>query len=488
MATDVAATLTAGLAGFGERPFLKFGHRWFSGREITDYIEAISAAMQDAGVSPDDAVGIVVRNRVPHAAAILGFVAAHRPVAMIYSYQSPSGIARDAEKLGLAAILADQQDWSAELHDAVARSGSAGIALSGDPLDVTVTAVRGTAPPASLIPGVHILTSGTTGPPKRVPIRTDVLAHTLLSMTVGMDSGPDDPPDLVYWPFGSIGVCQLLAAPYRGKRMVLMEKFTVDEWVRAVKTYRIKRTGVQPAIIRSLLEADVAAEDLASLEYLPGGSGPLEPELRAEWQERYGIPLLWAYGATEFAGSVCAWTPELYQRHGAGKPASVGRPLPGVAVRIVDHDTGTELPVGATGYLEARVDIIGPDWVRTTDLASIDADGFVTLHGRGDGAINRGGFKVLPESVRRVLISHPSVRDACVVGVPDRRLGQVPFAAVELRHGAEVPSEGSLKELVREALPSYHVPVAVAIVEALPRNPAMKVRPGDVAALYVPRR
>lgn len=109
--------------------------------------------------------------------------------------------------------------------------------------------------------------------------------------------------------------------------------------------------------------------------------------------------------------------------------------------------------------------------MRTTDLASIDDDGFVTLHGRGDGAINRGGFKVLPEAVRRVLISHPSVLDACVVGVPDSRLGAVPFAAVELRRDAVAPTDAELKNLVREALPSHHVPVAVAVVDALPAMP-----------------
>ena len=156
-------------------------------------------------------------------------------------------------------------------------------------------------------------------------------------------------------------------------------------------------------------------------------------------------------------------------------------------VRIVDPDTGDPVPTGTIGHLEASVEVIGPDWVRTTDLASIDGDGFVTLHGRGDGAINRGGFKILPETVRRVLISHPAVRDACVVGVPDRRLGHVPFAAVELRRGASAPTADELKGLVRQALPSHHVPVAVAVVDTLPRNAAMKVRPADVAALHIPR-
>ncbi|MHC9293109.1 class I adenylate-forming enzyme family protein [Mycobacterium sp. LTG2003] len=486
MTADFAEMLAAGLAGYGERPFLEFNRTWLSGNAITNYIGRISTALREAGVGDDEAVGIVVRNRPPHAAAILGFIAARRPVAMIYSYQSTTSIARDAENLGVAAIVAGTEDWTPQLRAAVRCAGSAGIALSSEPLAVTETAPRGTVRPEPALggAGLHILTSGTTGPPKRIPVATHVLAHTVLSMTIGTTTQPDDPPELVYWPFGSIGICQLLAAPCNGKRMVLLEKFTVEEWVRAVKTYRIRRTGVQPAIIRMLLEADVPKDDLASLEYLPGGSGPLEPELKAEFEKRYGIPLLWAYGATEFAGSVCAWTPDLYREYGAEKPGSVGRPLPGVRVRVVDPDTGDPVQAGAIGLLEASVEVIGPDWVRTTDLASIDVDDFVTLHGRGDGAINRGGFKILPETVRRVLIAHPSVRDACVVGVPDSRLGAVPFAAVELRQGAPPPTEAELKDVVREALPSHHVPVAIAIADALPRNAAMKVRPGDVAALY----
>ncbi len=177
-------------------------------------------------------------------------------------------------------------------------------------------------------------------------------------------------------------------------------------------------------------------------------------------------------------------TPELVRKYGPAKRNSVGKPLPGVQVRIVDPDMGTEVPLGDRGFLEARLEVIGPDWIRTTDLASIDADGFVTIHGRADGAIIRGGFKILPETVRGVLVSHPAVRDACVVGVPDRRLGEVPFAAVELKPGSRAPSEAELKDRVRESLPSHHVPVAITVVDELPRNTALKVRPGDVAALY----
>jgi acyl-coenzyme A synthetase/AMP-(fatty) acid ligase len=485
------AALSAGLNSYGAAPCLEFERTWYSGNDITDYIASVEDHLVRAGIAPGEPVGVVVRNRVPHAAVILGFIAAGRPVAMIYSYQAAESIARDITALRLPAILADRQDWSAPVRRAATQIGAAGLALIPEPLTVETVSrrrqVSEVRPDPALKAGLHILTSGTTGAPKRVPIPTSALQHTVLTMTVGQTPSPDDPPELVYWPFGSIGVCQLLAGPYIGKRMVLLEKFTVEEWVRAVKTYRIRRTGVQPAMLRMLLDADVAEADLASLEYLPGGSGPLASQLRDEFESRYGIPLLWAYGATEFAGSVCAWTPELYQRYRDTKPASSGKPLPGVQVRIVDPDTGTTLPIGEHGVLEARVQVIGQQWIRTTDLASVDADGFVTLHGRADGAINRGGFKILPETVRAVLVSHPAVRDACVVGIPDPRLGQVPAAAVELRHGLPRPSEEELKTLVRETLPSHHVPVTIVVVDDLPRNEAMKVRPGEVARLFTAR-
>ena len=185
---------------------------------------------------------------------------------------------------------------------------------------------------------------------------------------------------------------------------------------------------------------------------------------------------------------MCAWTTDDVDEFGESKRNSVGRPLPDTRVRIVDADSGAELPTGEQGLLEARVAPISADWIRTTDIASIDADGFVTLHGRADGAINRGGFKVLPETVRRVLISHPAVRDACVVGVPDERLGQVPFAAIEATPGMPAPSNDELKDFVRQSLPVYNVPVAFAVVDELPRNPALKVSLPEVAALYDARR
>ncbi len=484
------ATFAAGLASYGDKQCIEFNGRWYTGADITGYADAIARTLRDAGVEDGAPVGLVVRNRLPHAAAIIGFLAAGRPVSMIYSFQSAEAIGRDVEKLNLSAIVADRDDWTDDVIVAAKRTGSAGVAISStQPLVAAVEGLehrdRGRQH-AEVEPGValQILTSGTTGPPKRQDIKTAVLERTVFSVTSGEKAPAGAPPEFAYWQFGGIGVCQLVAGVHNARRIVMLERFTVDGFVNAIKTHGIKRSGVQPAVIRMLLDADVPREDLASLEFLISASGPLDPETRDEFEKHFGIPVRLAYGATEFAGSLCAWTPADIEKFGEPKRHSVGRPLPDTQVRVVDPDTGAELSPGEQGLLEAKVAPISSDWIRTTDIASIDADGFVTLHGRADGAINRGGFKVLPEIVRRVLISHPAVRDACVVGVPDKRLGQVPFAAIEATPGMSAPSADELKELVRQALPVYNVPVDVAVVDELPRNPALKVSLPAVAALY----
>jgi len=485
-------TFAAGLASYGEQPCIEFKGRWYSGADITEYADAIAAVLRDAGVPDGAPVGLVVRNRLPHAAAIIGFLAVGRPVSMIYSFQSPEAIGRDVEKLNLSAIVADRDDWTDEVITAAKSVGSAGIAISSQPLVALVDGIErcdAGRQHADVEPGValQILTSGTTGPPKRQDIKTSVLERTVFSVTSGEKAAPDAPPEFAYWQFGGIGVCQLVAGVHNARRIVMLERFTVDGFVNAIKTHRIKRSGVQPAVIRMLLDADVPKEDLASLEFLISASGPLDPETRDEFEKHFDIPIRLAYGATEFAGSLCAWTPADFEKFGDSKRNSVGRPLPDTQVRVVDPDTGAELPTGEQGLLEAKVAPISPDWIRTTDIASMDTDGFVTLHGRADGAINRGGFKILPETVRRVLISHPAVRDACVVGVPDTRLGQVPFAAIEATPGMPAPSSDELKALVRQSLPVYNVPVDFAVVDELPRNPALKVSLPAVAALYEAR-
>jgi long-chain acyl-CoA synthetase len=206
------------------------------------------------------------------------------------------------------------------------------------------------------------------------------------------------------------------------------------------------------------------------------GSAPLEPDLAERFEERYGVPVLAVYGATEFAGGVAGWTLTDWREFGASRRGSVGRANAGVSVRVVDPDSGDERARGEVGLLEvAAPQLSEPGWMRTTDLARIDDEGFIWIVGRTDDVIVRGGLKVSTTAVRDALVGHPAVLDACVIGVPDRRLGQVPVAAVELRPdaGPVVPDE--IVAWVRERLSGYQVPVELRVLDELPRTPSMKV-------------
>jgi len=152
-------------------------------------------------------------------------------------------------------------------------------------------------------------------------------------------------------------------------------------------------------------------------------------------------------------------------------------------LRIIDPESGDEVPTGAAGRLEVRGR--DTDWVRTTDLVMIDADGYVFHRGRHDGAIVRGGFKILPERVVDVLRQHPAVVDASVVGIPDARLGEVPVAAVELSQSAQGVDEDTLIAHLRAQLPPTHVPRELRILAALPRTPSLKVSLNDVKKLFL---
>ncbi|MBA3653994.1 MAG: long-chain fatty acid--CoA ligase [Actinobacteria bacterium] len=256
------------------------------------------------------------------------------------------------------------------------------------------------------------------------------------------------------------GIWGVLQSLVGGQQIALMERFEVDGWVARVRQHRPGVTGLPPAGLRMVLDAGVANDALASLQAITTGTARVGPELVTEFEDRYGIPVLVTYGATEFAGPIAGWTVDDRKAFGRAKPGSVGRPYKGVEARVID------------GVLEVRGGHLGPEWRRTSDLAHIDDDGFVYIDGRADDAIVRGGFKVSAGAVADVLEQHPAVSGAAVVGRPDERLGEVPVAAVEL---ASPVDPAALDAFLRERLPAYQVPVEIRVVDAIPRNPTMKV-------------
>jgi acyl-coenzyme A synthetase/AMP-(fatty) acid ligase len=235
-----------------------------------------------------------------------------------------------------------------------------------------------------------------------------------------------------------------------------------------------------------VLDANVPASELASVRCVATGAAPLEASVHRAFVAHYGIPVLLTYGATEFAGPVASMTLELHAEWGNAKLGSVGRPIAGAQLRVVDPDTGDVLPAGREGLLEVITPRIGPDWIRTSDLAMLDADGFMFHRGRADGAIMRGGFKLLPETIERALLQHEAVSAACVVGVPEPRLGQVPVAAIQIKLGLQPPTEVELERHLRDHVYATHIPVAWRFVADLPRTASFKVDTAAVRGLFSP--
>jgi acyl-CoA synthetase (AMP-forming)/AMP-acid ligase II len=235
-----------------------------------------------------------------------------------------------------------------------------------------------------------------------------------------------------------------------------------------------------------LLDANLPKEDLASLIAYRTGTAPLDPDLADAFYERYGIPVLQNYGATEFAGGVAGWTLEDFKAFRSAKRGSVGRVNKGIQARIVDPEGGTEMALGETGLLELRGGNTATtvEWTRTNDLAILDADRFLWIKGRHDGAIIRGGFKILPDDVVKAIELHPAVREAAVTGLPDSRLGEVPVAAYLLKSGAVAPTNEDLKAFLKEKLMPYQVPVRLLCLDEFPRTPSMKVSQPALRELF----
>jgi len=461
---------------------MEYKGRDYTYGEISDLSDRVVALLDEARVPRDAKVGVVTRNRVLHAAAMLGLIGHRRALTTVYAIQSPEAIAKEIAASQFGAVIADAQDWTEPVRAATSASATAGIVLShgrpGEPLALVPGLEKAGAGPFAKLsgePGLEILSSGTTGKPKRIVLPFRLLARTIESAAAGRAETRSE-PDILTWPFAGIGgTCNLLAAVMLGRHLTILDKFNVPEWVDAVRRRRPKVMNGSPTVARMLLDAKIPPEDLSSIQYFYGGSAPLPPELQEEMESTYNVKVIWAYGATEFCGSVASWTPQLHEQYRTTKQGSMGRALPGIALRVVDVDTGIPLPSDSVGYLEALVPAVKDDWIRTTDLACIDADGFVFHKGRGDGAILRGGFKVLPETIAAGMQKHPAVLEAAVVGLPDTRLGQVPAAALELKSGAPRPTDKELYEHARRELVVHHVPAHFIIVDALPRTTSMKV-------------
>jgi long-chain acyl-CoA synthetase len=449
---------------------IEYDSRWSTWREVAELANGIAAVGETE-------VGMLLRNRPAHVAALLGVLLGGGTVVTINPSRGDDRTREDVAALNLPVVIGEPDDLASMVPP-----GPTTVPISG------LDAAPQVPAPSAGRPGVAVrmLTSGTTGPPKRIDLTYDMLARSVIGPEPERSSAPAElrrGVAIVNAPLVHIGgVFRVLQCVCEARPFALLDRFELDQWAGAVRRHRPRAVSLVPAALRMVLHSDLTREDMASIRAVTSGTAPLSAEDADAFTAKFGIPVLTSYAATEFGGGVAGWTLADYQKCWHDKRGSVGRPTLGAQLRVVD-DAGTPLGADEVGLLEVKPGQLGPsaDWMRTTDMARIDEDGFLWILGRADQAIIRGGFKVMPDDVRNALESHPAVAGAAVVGRADERLGETPVAMVELRDAVDA---AALLDYLRTRLARYEIPTDVVIVEQIPRTPSGKPDLGAVRDFF----
>lgn len=455
-------------------PAIEFDGNWIAWAELAACARQISAALGES--RPE--VGVLLRNRPPHVATVLGILLAGATLVVVNPARGDDRIKADLAALELPVVVGDAEDIAAYVTPAPSTTVITIGAVTETPAVATAT-VPGSA---GSRPGVAVrmLTSGTTGAPKRIDLTYDMLARSVLGP---VPERPRRGVAIVNAPLVHIGgIYRVLQNVCGARPFVLLARFELHRWAAAVRAHRPQAVSLVPAALRTVLHSHLTAEDLSGVRAVTSGTAPLSADDADAFTAKFGIPVLTSYAATEFGGGVAGWTLADYQQYWPAKRGSVGRASLGAQLRVVGED-GTPLDADQPGLLEVKPGQLGPGtpWLRTTDLARIDTDGFLWILGRADQAIIRGGFKVMPDDVRGALEAHPDVQGAAVVGRTDDRLGETPVAMVELRGNCDT---AALLSYLRNRLAPYEIPTDIAIVDTIPRTPSGKADLSAVRAHF----
>lgn len=484
--------LETNISKFGEYPFLHFKEKQYTNLECREFADQFAGGLKKRGITVGDRV-IVCMPNCPE---------------VIFAYQ---GITR----AGVIIVPVMFTLHPKELHYIALNSGAKAVITSSPILGNVEKALEGLASKpivivvdqptserglnfydvwseGSFVSGnerkeddtaVILYTSGTTGNPKGV-----LLTHKNLTSNAENSVKHNElergttigvlPLAHVYGLTIS-NICLLM-----GSSIVIFSTFDTKEVFRAIEKYEVKNFSAVPAMIHALVSYSSAEEyNTSSLESVSSGSAPLPVALLHAFEKKFGAKVFEGYGLSEAAPIVTA------HKNGIEiKPGSVGIPIPGVEVKIVDEN-GDEVECGEVGELCVRGENVTPgyyqnveesrrvlinSWLHTGDMARMDDEGYVYIVDRKKDLIIRGGFNVYPRDVEEILNSHETVSEVAVVGVPDEKMGEEMVACVVVKPGA-VTSEEELITYCQEHLAKNKTPRRIVFLETLPRNGVGKI-------------
>jgi 4-coumarate--CoA ligase len=328
--------------------------------------------------------------------------------------------------------------------------------------------------------------SGTTGLSKGVMLTHRNLVSNIVQTLAAVGMGDDD-AFVAVLPFFHIYGMQVLmnTGLHAGARIVTMPRFDLEQFLQLHQEHGLTRAFVAPPMVVALAKHPVVDNyDLSSLQQVFSGAAPLSAELALECGQRIGCEVVQGYGMTELSPVTHATPP------GQFKPGSVGVTVPNTELRIVDPGTGEALGIDADGevwvrgpqvmkgYLNneaATANTIDDEgWLHTGDIGHVDADGHLYVVDRLKELIKYKGFQVPPAELEALLLTHPKVADAAVIGVADDEAGEIPAAFVVLRPGVEATAE-EIQQFVAERVAHYKQIRRLTFIEAVPKSPSGKI-------------
>jgi acyl-CoA synthetase (AMP-forming)/AMP-acid ligase II len=442
---------------------------------LGEAIDHVSAALVAAGVVPGDRVPLVASSGLLATATVLACARIGAAAAPMSARATANEIEIMTRTAGCGGIAVAEHEAAARVLEATGAEAFGEEILDGG----------GEAPPRGPVADddvcIVLFTSGTTGTPKPVPFSHGILGGRVKAFAAAPDPAAPTLVSISCVPFhhvaGLVGVFVGLAG---GNTVVLQRRFDAGAWLALAERRRVQRVFLVPTMLHRVIDhRDAARADLSSVQLVTYGAAPATPELIARARTLMpGAAFMQVFGQTETLGGVVALGPG---DEAAAEKGSVGKAMTGVEVRVVDPETGEDVPDGEIGEFWARAPHTAtPGWIRSGDLVRRDPNGYIYAVGRMSDVINRGGEKIDPAEVEEALRAHPDVADAAVTGYPDADLGENVGVVIVARRSLD---EDELRTHVRARLAPHKVPARVLFVDEIPLTELGKVSRRDVRRL-----